>query len=176
MSDLYELTFLLFLSRALQLFAVAHQLSIARVSEEIPYLLIGDLNSSLGNAATLILQKHIPANYRDYKDSLNNFSWDGHHGTAGYNDDFPALSIPESFPTLLNGYSESPEFTHYIIGFKATIDHIFLSEQSKISTLRPLHHAPMPNVEEVTRHKAMPSVTFPSDHISLVCDLEWTPI
>ncbi|CAJ1925547.1 unnamed protein product [Cylindrotheca closterium] len=162
--------------RALQMFAVAHQLSIERGSEEIPYLLIGDLNSSLGNAATLILKKRIPSNYRDYKESLNNFSWDGHHGTAGHSDDFPALSIPESFPTLLNGYSKSPEFTHYIVGFKATIDHIFMSEQSGTSTLRPLYHAPMPNVEEVTRNTAMPSVNFPSDHISLVCDLEWAPI
>ena len=147
--------------------------------EDLPFMLIGDLNSSVGNAATLILKKELPRNFRDYKASLNNFSWDGNHGAAGYNDDFPALSIPKSsFPSLVNGYSEElPPYTHYIVGFKATIDHILLScpETSKFcSVLRPKRHAPIPSVEEVTEHQAMPSPNFPSDHISLVCDLEWT--
>lgn len=31
----------------------------------------------------------------------------------------------------------------------------------------------MPTHEEVTEHIALPSVTFPSDHIALVADLEY---
>ena len=32
---------------------------------------------------------------------------------------------------------------------------------------------PLPSLEEVTRHCALPSIVFPSDHIALIADLKW---
>ena len=34
---------------------------------------------------------------------------------------------------------------------------------------------PLPSHQEVTTYVALPSVSHPSDHIALICDLRWTP-
>nr|CAD7399154.1 unnamed protein product [Timema cristinae] len=34
---------------------------------------------------------------------------------------------------------------------------------------------PLPSIEDVTEHTALPSVVFPSDHVALVADLRWKP-
>lgn len=34
---------------------------------------------------------------------------------------------------------------------------------------------PLPSHQEVTTYVALPSVSHPSDHIALVCDLHWNP-
>lgn len=34
---------------------------------------------------------------------------------------------------------------------------------------------PLPSHQEVTTYAALPSVSHPSDHIALICDLRWNP-
>ena len=40
--------------------------------------------------------------------------------------------------------------------------------------LRTVATAPLPPSSELTRHVAMPSEEWPSDHVSLICALEWS--
>lgn len=32
---------------------------------------------------------------------------------------------------------------------------------------------PLPSIEELKEHSALPSIVFPSDHIALVSDIRW---
>jgi 2',5'-phosphodiesterase len=62
-----------------------------------------------------------------------------------------------------------PAFTNYVTSFQDTLDYIMVSSK----TLQIREVFPLFTVEEVTHEVALPSSTFPSDHISLVCDLSW---
>jgi mRNA deadenylase 3'-5' endonuclease subunit Ccr4 len=63
-----------------------------------------------------------------------------------------------------------PKYTHYTHNFAATLDYIFVSQD----VLKPVTWATMPTEEVLTQHVAMPSEVLPSDHVCLVCDLEWS--
>jgi 2',5'-phosphodiesterase len=160
--------------RNLQCFAIAHQLMIEQGSDNKPFLLCGDFNTSLQYCAKLLMEKHMPKNFRGNRVDLNTFWWDSDKKKV-HDDDFPELRLPDSFPDLATGYPDPPEFTHYVVGFNATIDHILMSSKTLSGDLRPLRQAEMPTVEQATRHQAMPSPCFPSDHVSVVCDVEWIP-
>lgn len=69
---------------------------------------------------------------------------------------------------LVSG-SDVYEFTNYVPGFKAPIDHLFYSS----SSLKLVHHAPMPSTEELDKEGALPSSVFPSDHISISMDFSF---
>ncbi|KAL4144240.1 hypothetical protein PRNP1_013379 [Phytophthora ramorum] len=62
-----------------------------------------------------------------------------------------------------------PAFTNYVATFVDTLDYIMVG--SKVLQVRDVF--PFFTEEEVTHEVALPSSTFPSDHISLVCDLTW---
>jgi 2',5'-phosphodiesterase len=163
--------------RILQCLASAHQLAVEQGPEKKPFLFCGDFNTSLENCGVLLMKKRVPKNHRDNREHLNRFRWggDSQQQDVKFDDDFPEIRLPDSFPNLATGYPDYPEFTHYIIGFHATLDHILMSSRTLSAELRPLRQAAMPSIEQVTRHKAMPSPCFPSDHVSIVCDLEWIP-
>ena len=62
-----------------------------------------------------------------------------------------------------------PKFTNYVVGFKDTLDYIVPDGTNfKVEACIPL-----PDEELVKVHTALPSVTAPSDHLALVCDLIW---
>jgi hypothetical protein len=42
-----------------------------------------------------------------------------------------------------------------------------------LTNLRPVRSAPMPSRDDCTREVAMPGTNLPSDHVSLVVDLEF---
>ncbi|MCL4119593.1 UNVERIFIED_CONTAM: hypothetical protein GTU68_018115 [Idotea baltica] len=63
----------------------------------------------------------------------------------------------------------TPAYTNYTLGFQGCLDYIFY-QSDKFSVKQMI---PFPSHEEVTQHGALPSITFPSDHIALVADLEW---
>jgi 2',5'-phosphodiesterase len=152
-------------------------------------IMCGDFNSSLTNTAgRLATERHVPANFRDVQEHLRTFQW-GKRRTAETGtvsttpitsaapvsttetttvaDDFPEISLPDSFPILLPALTEIPSFTHYISGFFGALDHILIGQPG----LKPVRHAPMPAVRDVARQTAMPSEHLPSDHVSLVCDV-----
>ena len=62
-----------------------------------------------------------------------------------------------------------PRFTNYVVGFKDTLDYIVAdSNHFKVESC-----VPFPDEEFLQLHTALPSVTIPSDHLALVCDLVW---
>ncbi|XP_034106923.1 2',5'-phosphodiesterase 12 [Drosophila albomicans] len=63
----------------------------------------------------------------------------------------------------------TPEFTNYTTLFAACLDYIFYQSDS----FDLLQSVPLPSVEELSANEAIPSVTFPSDHVSLVADLKF---
>merc|ERR1712238_345313 len=88
----------------------------------------------------------------------------------------PFIKLPDSFPILQSGCKEMPKFTNYAPGFIDTLDYIFGSQASKndIYGFLPKNSAPMPSMEDVKKFVAMPNELMPSDHVSLVCDFEWS--
>lgn len=174
--------------RLLQLFATAHQLNLEQGLQDKPFVLCGDLNTSLTNCAALLLHRHTPKNYRNYRECYNTFRWEKDDETsqttttattttttATFDHDFPEMTLPNSFPDIVTAYPEYPDFTHYIVGFSATLDHILMTSKTKGGELRFQRQAEMPTLEQVTKEVAMPSSTFPSDHVAVVADLEWIP-
>jgi mRNA deadenylase 3'-5' endonuclease subunit Ccr4 len=164
--------------RTLQMWALCRQLlhtmtTSSRKDDTMPRAIIcGDFNSNLENSCgKLLVDRKLPINHRYTKSDLNTFHWDrdlrrDDSGLPGRNDDFPALSLPNNFPQM-RPVSEPPAFTHLVQGFEGRLDHVVVS-----SGLRPIRNAPMPTVDQVTQQTAMPSEHLPSDHVSLICDLE----
>jgi mRNA deadenylase 3'-5' endonuclease subunit Ccr4 len=170
--------------RTLQCFAIAHQLSVEQGDEKAPFILCGDFNSELWNCGALLVRRSTPMNfsitgYADWRKSLNTFVWDETPAVNSedvYNDDFPALWLPKSFPDVISGYPDYPELTHCVVGFQATLDHILLSSSTPQASLTPVRQAPVPSLDEVVQDVAMPSVKFPSDHMSVLSDVLWKPL
>lgn len=59
-------------------------------------------------------------------------------------------------------------FTNYVKGYQAALDYIWY-EPLKLRTLRCL---PMPD-ESLVRDTYCPSEVYPSDHLAVVCDMEY---
>mmetsp|Transcript_9362 Transcript_9362/g.15018 ORF Transcript_9362/g.15018 Transcript_9362/m.15018 type:complete len:498 (+) Transcript_9362:299-1792(+) len=170
--------------RVMQCFAIAHQLSVEQGDEQAPFIFCGDFNSELWNCGAIFVNRKTPKNfsmkYADWRKDLNCFLWDKEieeesEDNALFDDDFPALCLPESFPEIVSGYPEPPEMTHYVIGFKAVLDHILMSSSTPQASLNVVRQAPVPSLEKVVRDVAMPSIKFPSDHMSILSDIQWTP-
>ena len=86
-------------------------------------------------------------------------------------------SVPEPFEgvKLEHGFQffsgcGQPAYTNFTVGFQDTLDYIF-ADHTYFSGAEVI---PFPSHEEVTANVALPSCTFPSDHIALVCDLKHT--
>jgi mRNA deadenylase 3'-5' endonuclease subunit Ccr4 len=159
--------------RTLQLFAAAYQLSIEQGAGTKPFIFCGDFNTSLANAARLLVEKCTPKNFHRHRRHLNTFSLTEELPKEGYDHDFPELRFPDSFPDVVPGNTEQPEFTHFVKGYKGSLDHIMFTSRTKVGEMKTLRSGAMPTIEQVMRYKVMPSSHFPSDHVSLVCDLEW---
>lgn len=79
-----------------------------------------------------------------------------------------------AFPTPVSSH-ESPRrrcrvVAHVVAQYQNCLDWIC----HDASQLRVATVAPLPLVSELTHDVAMPSAEFPSDHVALVCDLQWT--
>lgn len=77
------------------------------------------------------------------------------------------MALTHSFK--LGSACGEPAYTNYVGGFQGCLDYIFMDEDA----LEVDRVIPFPPHEEITRHLALPSVSHPSDHIALVCDLKW---
>lgn len=72
-------------------------------------------------------------------------------------------------PFQLNSACGEPQYTNYVGSFNGCLDYIFIEPQA----LQVEQVIPLPSHQEVTTYQALPSVSHPSDHIALVCDLKW---
>lgn len=80
------------------------------------------------------------------------------------------MDLASPFPPLLSACG-NPPYTNYVGGFKGCLDYIYIQpDRMEVAQVIPL-----PSHEEVTTYEALPSVSHPSDHIALVCDLLWRP-
>lgn len=62
-----------------------------------------------------------------------------------------------------------PKFTNYVVGFKDTLDYVITDKRHfEVDSCIPL-----PDEKVLQLHTALPSVTAPSDHLALVCNLLW---
>lgn len=189
--------------RLMQMYAICQQFERFRdeAHAAYPLILCGDMNSSLRRAAGyLLIHRHVAFDHSQIREHFNTFEWrergtaapetppraeptvrvehtekDRGEGENGWKD-FPAVSLPDHFPSFLTGYPTEPKFTHYLDSFVGSLDHIFISQSSNENPhgLAPVRSAPMPSTEDATELVAMPSEKFPSDHVSLVADLEFT--
>lgn len=163
--------------RLLQLFVCLHQVEIERHGM-FPVVFCGDLNSSpTSGAAKLLFDRVVPpsSGMTDQGTTwkhLHSFTWDREFKNPRPSNPStpPTIRLPHSFPILCSGYPELPEFTHYLQRFAAALDYIMVSQD----TLKPVAWAAMPSEDVLKENVAMPSVVLPSDHIALVCDLEWS--
>ncbi len=180
--------------RAIQTFVVCKKLDEMRLTPTIPsslpLVLCGDLNSDpLSGAMQLLFHRKIPKHH-DCWNHLDDYSWEINNETNENiidKVDFnlsptktpsfrrPSFALPKCFPNLLSGYSKIPKFTNYVSGFVETLDYIFVSEVSDTDRLgfQPISSAPMPSEDDVKPYIAMPNEAMPSDHVSVICDIQW---
>ncbi|XP_040448584.1 2',5'-phosphodiesterase 12 [Falco naumanni] len=120
----------------------------------IPVIFCGDFNSTPSSGTYSFISSGSIA--EDHEDWVSN----GEEERCNM-----ALSHPFK---LLSACGE-PAYTNYVGGFHGCLDYIFIDKNA----LEVEQVIPMPSHEEVTTHQALPSVSHPSDHIALVCDLKW---
>ncbi|XP_012150679.1 2',5'-phosphodiesterase 12 isoform X3 [Megachile rotundata] len=113
----------------------------------------GDFNSVPESAVyQLIIKKHI-LNYHDDSQS----------------DPDPRIRSVKH-DVNLHSACGTPKYTNYTTTFSGCLDYIFYqTDHLEIEQV-----IPMPSEEELNSHMALPSVVFPSDHISLCVDLKWS--
>jgi hypothetical protein len=151
------------------------------VASSVACIFAGDLNSTPGgplrgtddppNAVMeLALDGQVTAD-NDVWWTLDQFKWGRKRG-EGYdveedpdrNSDGATLL---SHDMRLVSAAGLPECSNYSVGFKALLDYIFV-ESDAFEVLRA---APVPSMARMGRDTAIPSSTFPSDHVPISVDL-----
>lgn len=77
----------------------------------------------------------------------------------------PSLTLPSKLITLSN----PNQWTNYTLGFKGTLDYIWLEKEG----LQSFTVAPFPNEMILAENVALPSPSFPSDHLSVISDIQF---
>jgi len=121
----------------------------------IAVLLCGDFNSTPPfGVLKYCTEGMIPSDYPDWT-------------SAGAEEKVEGLSLAHTF--CLGSAAGTPKYTNYTVGFKDCLDYIFY-DKTQFSVDQVI---PFPTEEELSLHEALPNVSFPSDHISVVADLRW---
>ena len=90
---------------------------------------------------------------------------------------FESTNVPliaHIVPTLQHNFglvsaSDYTKFTNFTVGFKDILDYIFV--QSSEFDLGSMVCAPMPSEKVLSENTALPSESFPSDHIAIAVDI-----
>jgi len=122
--------------------------------KQVSVLLCGDFNSTPPFGVLQYCREgHISETHRDWS------SCPGEEVTG--------LQLKHSF--RLDSAAGTPQYTNYTVGFKDCLDYIFYDKTA--FTVDQV--IPFPTNEELALNTALPNVSFPSDHISVVADLKW---
>ncbi|XP_020393008.2 2',5'-phosphodiesterase 12 [Rhincodon typus] len=125
----------------------------AEMYPDIPVIFCGDFNSSPNSGLYEFVTKgHISADHPDW--------------TSNGEEECCSMSIMHSFK--LRSACGEPAYTNYVGGFQGCLDYIFVD----MNVFEVFQVIPFPSHEEITCHSALPSVSHPSDHIALICDLK----
>ncbi|KAK2582431.1 hypothetical protein KPH14_004741 [Odynerus spinipes] len=121
----------------------------------VSVILCGDFNSVPEcGIYQLMTEKYVPENYKDWKSNLEE----------------AVENVSLTHDTCFASACGTPLYTNYTPDFSGCLDYIFY-EKNKFEVEQVI---PMPSEEELTMHQGLPSIVFPSDHISLCADLKWT--
>ncbi|NWT03423.1 PDE12 phosphodiesterase, partial [Mionectes macconnelli] len=120
----------------------------------IPVIFCGDFNSTPSSGTYSFISSGVIA--EDHEDWVSNGEEE-------------RCSMALSHPFKLLSACGEPAYTNYVGGFHGCLDYIFIDKNA----LEVEQVIPLPTHEEVTTHQALPSVSHPSDHIALICDLKW---
>nr|XP_030139255.3 2',5'-phosphodiesterase 12 [Taeniopygia guttata] len=120
----------------------------------IPVIFCGDFNSTPSSGAYSFISSGGIA--EDHEDWVSNGEEE-------------RCSMTLSHPFKLQSACGEPAYTNYVGGFHGCLDYIFIDRNA----LEVEQVIPLPSHEEITTHQALPSVSHPSDHIALICDLKW---
>ncbi|XP_040850621.1 2',5'-phosphodiesterase 12 [Ochotona curzoniae] len=120
----------------------------------IPVIFCGDFNSTpSAGMYHFVIKGSIPEDHEDW--------------TSNGEEERCNMALTHLFK--LRSACGEPAYTNYVGGFHGCLDYIFIDANA----LEVEQVIPLPSHEEVTTHQALPSVSHPSDHIALVCDLKW---
>ncbi|CAH0603216.1 unnamed protein product [Chrysodeixis includens] len=122
--------------------------------KKISIILCGDFNSvpSCG-IYQLYTTGRAPSDLPDWKSNINEAVFD--------------LSLQQNIS--LGSACGTPPYTNFTAEFADCLDYIYYDK----SNLEVEQVVPLPSVEELKLHTALPSVVFPSDHVALVSDLRF---
>ncbi|NXL55241.1 PDE12 phosphodiesterase, partial [Chordeiles acutipennis] len=120
----------------------------------IPVIFCGDFNSTPSSGTYSFINSGVIA--EDHEDWVSNGEEE-------------RCNMPLSHPFKLLSACGEPAYTNYVGGFHGCLDYIFIDKNA----LEVEQVIPLPSHEEITTHQALPSVSHPSDHIALICDLKW---
>ncbi|XP_078399670.1 2',5'-phosphodiesterase 12 [Cetorhinus maximus] len=125
----------------------------AEMYPNIPVIFCGDFNSTPNSGLYEFVTKgHISADHPDW--------------TSNGEEEQCSMSLTHSFK--LRSACGEPAYTNYVGGFQGCLDYIFMD----INMFEVFQVIPFPSHEEIICHLALPSVSHPSDHIALICDLK----
>lgn len=120
----------------------------------IPVIFCGDFNSTPSTGMYhFVISGNIPEDHEDWAS----------------NGEEERCNMSLTHFLKLKSACGEPAYTNYVGGFHGCLDYIFID----LKALEVEQVIPLPSHEEVTTHQALPSVSHPSDHIALVCDLKW---
>ncbi|CAO2638075.1 2',5'-phosphodiesterase 12 [Lemmus lemmus] len=120
----------------------------------LPVIFCGDFNSTPSTGTYhFVINGSIPEDHEDW--------------ASNGEEERCNMSLSHLFK--LKSACGEPAYTNYVGCFHGCLDYIFID----LNAFEVEQVIPLPSHEEVTTHQALPSVSHPSDHIALVCDLKW---
>ncbi|CAH0546185.1 unnamed protein product [Brassicogethes aeneus] len=126
-----------------------------KVSKRISLVFCGDFNSVPEcGIFKLYTTGEVPSDFIDFQSNKE--------------ESIDTLSFKQPFS--LDSACGTPKYTNFTAGFADCLDYIFY-EKTNLSVTQVV---PFPSDEELQQNTALPSITFPSDHVSLIADLKWT--
>jgi 2',5'-phosphodiesterase len=122
-------------------------------TNDISLIFCGDFNSVPEcGIYKLMTEGHVPDDFVDWRS----------------NEEQAVKNVHLQQPFAMQSACGILKYTNYTIGFKECIDYIFC-QVDKFNVTKVVE---IPSEHELELHNAIPSVTFPSDHIAIIAELE----
>ncbi|ETV97716.1 hypothetical protein H310_09090 [Aphanomyces invadans] len=161
------------------LFTAAIEATVARLSDngatKVRVVVAGDLNARpMTSSIQFLLNGHVGCDHDDWQQARA-FRWTDRDIDDSGRPSEGTMDVPTQFSHILKlRRAVETEFTTYLrnheFTFQDTLDYILVDPTS----FRVVQQFPLFTLEQVDSEKSLPSTVFPSDHVSIVCDVEYT--